>query len=74
VEAVQQERDADQLARLEGMREPEKGRAGGEPGRQLIAASQVEADLAADRQRQHQPADADHHQAGEHAAAEIEQV
>ena len=60
--------DAHQLAVAEGVAEREEGGGGAQPGDDVVGAADQDADLAAERLREHQRADADEAERGERAA------
>src|SRR6185369_13089421 len=74
VEAVDQEADADHLAMLERVREPEKGRRRHAPGDEIIARRNIDAERPAAGQQHHQHENRDEEKPGEIAGEKVEPI
>ena len=73
-ETVDQEPDADHLARAERVGEAEECSRRHAPGHDLVARRHVDADRAAGRQQHHEDEDGDEEQPGEPAGEQVEPV
>src|SRR6266545_4019529 len=74
VEAVDQEADADHLAMLERMREPEEGGCRHAPGDEIIAGRNIDAERPAARQQHHQHKNRNEEKSGEIAGEKVDSI